>query len=525
MNDLPRQKLVEIVTKHGASIVENPRRCEGLLRDYCGAFRREISVLTMAIEERVPLDLLHAKSTPRPVLLGRLTQRLCDNLALSEQAAKWAVNSWALALRAVSGDELESIEQENAAPEQTARTASTSAPTAANVALPSAQTASANKSRPAANTTLNKPSVQKSFVVSADGLGDFASINEAVERAAANSRLLIRPGVYRESVRIDKDLEIVGDGGTVKEIIVVGENASCLQVSANKAIMRGLTLLGRGAKYGKAFFAIDILRGESILENCDISSDSLSCVAVHGVDANPTVKNCDIHDGADSGVYFFDNARALIDDCEIYRNRNVGVAITSGANPIVRNSRIFEGDNGGVVVWQNGAAGVVEDCDIFGHRLANVGISEYANPIIRRCKIYGSRDAGVFVQQNGYGKIEECDIFGNEDAEVAVSTGGNPTLRRCAIHNGQYSGVFVRDKGRATLEGCNIYDNRDAGVNVNNESVASVSRCNIHRNGKVAVRVKGGSAARVEDSDLRGNRLASWETEYGVTIERKNNRE
>ncbi len=519
MNDLPRRKLVEIVAKHGVSIVENPRRCEGLLRDYAGAFRREISVLTMAVEERVPLDLLAGKSTPRSVLFGRLTQRLCDNLALSEQAAKWAVNSWALALEVVSGDELKSIEQPNAAP----NAVSTNAPTTPNAASPTAQTVIENKSPPA-KTAAGKSITQKSFVVSADGRGDFASVGEAVKNVPVNAKLSIRPGVYRESVVIDKNVEITGDG-LVENIIIVGENSSCLQMQTDKAVVHNLTLRGNGARFGKAFFAVDILRGELILENCDISSDSLSCVAVHGVDANPTIKNCNIHDGADSGIYFFDNARGLVDDCEIYRNRNVGVAISGGANPTIRNSRIFEGDNGGVVVWQNGAAGVVEDCDIFGHRLANVGISEYANPIFRRCKIYGSRDAGVFVQQNGYGKLEECDIFGNEDAEVAVSTGGNPVLRRCAIHNGQHSGVFVRDKGRATLEGCNIYDNADAGVNVNNESVASVARCNIHRNGKVGVRVKGGSAASVEDCDLRGNRLAAWETEHGVVVERKNNRE
>jgi hypothetical protein len=68
MNDLPRQKLGEIVAKHSVSVVENPRRCEGLLRDYCGRFRREVSVLTMALEEHLfhddmirtnPLKVLH----------------------------------------------------------------------------------------------------------------------------------------------------------------------------------------------------------------------------------------------------------------------------------------------------------------------------------------------------------------------------------------------------------------------------------------------------------------------------------
>ena len=83
MNDAPRQKLREIIRQHGQVIIENPRRLENLLRDYCGEFRREISVLTMALEEHAVADMLSAApaALPRKVTLARLAQRLCDNLA------------------------------------------------------------------------------------------------------------------------------------------------------------------------------------------------------------------------------------------------------------------------------------------------------------------------------------------------------------------------------------------------------------------------------------------------------------
>lgn len=107
MNDAPRQKLREIIERHGREIITNPRRVEGLLRDYCGEFRREISVLTMALEEHAVIDLLNTSaSLPRPVLLSRLAQRLCDNLALSETAARWSIESWAWALGIISDAEL-----------------------------------------------------------------------------------------------------------------------------------------------------------------------------------------------------------------------------------------------------------------------------------------------------------------------------------------------------------------------------------------------------------------------------------
>src|SRR5688572_15711085 len=116
MNEQPRRKLREIVERHGHTVIQNARRCEGLLRDYSGRHRREVSVLVSALEEHVPQDLLTSSAgAPREVLLKRLARRLTDQQALSEQAAAWAVNSWAFALGLISDDELRVFEEAGAA--------------------------------------------------------------------------------------------------------------------------------------------------------------------------------------------------------------------------------------------------------------------------------------------------------------------------------------------------------------------------------------------------------------------------
>src|SRR5688500_7833502 len=110
MNEQPRQKLRELVERHGRAVIEDARRCEGLLKDYSGEHRREISVLVSALEERIPQDLLAApQGAPREVLLARMARRLSEDRALSEPAAAWSVNSWALALGLVSDDELKAF--------------------------------------------------------------------------------------------------------------------------------------------------------------------------------------------------------------------------------------------------------------------------------------------------------------------------------------------------------------------------------------------------------------------------------
>ena len=106
MNNEPREKLCELIVEYGRSLCDDPRRCEALLKDYCGKYKREIFVLITAQKNRVADDLLKAPAgVPQVMILARLVKRLEDELAMTAEAAQWAVESWVLALAAVTLDE------------------------------------------------------------------------------------------------------------------------------------------------------------------------------------------------------------------------------------------------------------------------------------------------------------------------------------------------------------------------------------------------------------------------------------
>jgi hypothetical protein len=98
MNDLPRQKLKEIIIQHGRSLCDNPQRCEAFLRDYCGGYRREIFILISALKQDVAKDLLNSNNVPLELLVSRLIKKMQNELGLTEEAAHYAVESWAQAL-------------------------------------------------------------------------------------------------------------------------------------------------------------------------------------------------------------------------------------------------------------------------------------------------------------------------------------------------------------------------------------------------------------------------------------------
>jgi hypothetical protein len=465
-------------------------------------------VLLSALEEHVPQELLAAPDgVPRRVLLARLARRLADYRALSEPAAAWSVNSWAVALGVISEDELKNVEDVPAA---------VAAGGAPSVNKGDEGGDGSTRTTPTPEPA-RSPAGAASVVVSAGGDGDYASIGEALERVAAGGRVLVRPGVYEEAVILDKRINVVGDGPREK-IVVRGVGASCLKSSAEAARVAGLTLRGAAGD----FFAVDVPRGELVLEDCDISSETISCVAAHGPEAVLHIKGCRIHDSADSGLYLFDGAAATVEDCEVYHSANVGLAVTGGARAAVRRSRVHGGARAGVVVWQGGDASL-EECDVYDNRQANLGVSEGAKLTARACRIHEGDNSGVFVHLEGEAILEGCELYGHREAEAAVTTRGRLFLNDCRVHDGRDSGVLVRDGGRALLQACVVSGNAGAGVSVGGKAVLAALGSHINGNARYAVEVAAGGTARVEDSDLTGNGLGPWDVEDGAAVESERN--
>ncbi len=110
MNELVRHKLREIVQKHGTQPLTDPRLCESLLKDYCGQHKKEIFILVCAVREHIAADLLtSADSMPQEMLHALLIKRLQNNLALTEEASKWAVEAWSHALSELPSDEAKKL--------------------------------------------------------------------------------------------------------------------------------------------------------------------------------------------------------------------------------------------------------------------------------------------------------------------------------------------------------------------------------------------------------------------------------
>jgi hypothetical protein len=433
MNDLPREKLRDIIIEYGQSVCDNPRRVEGLLRDKCGEHKREIFALVNAIREGVPIQLRATSvNIPAEITAVRLIKQLRDNLGLSEDIARWTVETWVWALGVITEADLQAVSS-GLAVRHPSRTQ-----------LPISY----------APAISNKP---QDLIVDARGHGYYRTISEAVANAQPGTRIKVRPGLYNEQVILDKPVEVIGDG-RVEDIVLIYRDGPCTIVRARDVSLHGLTLstldsVGIGEEPNpvvpmplipappRDLAAVVIDDVEALVQGCNITASrkglmvtprhlslmkkldtvfqdyvapSLEAgdgVNVIGRNARLVARYCTIHDVV-MGIRLFAYSASTIDGCNL---RNCGLyAVDSRLknNLYVRQCQIHE-NSSGIHVFNESRA-IIRECDIKHHMYDGVSIGENATVTIDKCNI-NENGCAVSFAYGGRGTVQNCDLRNNRE--------------------------------------------------------------------------------------------------------------
>jgi parallel beta-helix repeat protein len=254
--------------------------------------------------------------------------------------------------------------------------------------------------------------------------GDFTTISQAIKKADPGSRILIRSGIYDEGLILDKPLEIVGDGN-LGDVIIRAEGKDAISFKATRGKVVNLVLQQIG---GGTFYGVDIQQGLLELEGCDITSNSLPCVGIHGK-ASPKLRGNKIHDGKQSGILVLKNGQGLIEDNDIFGNDTAGIEIREAGNPTVRGNKIHDGKQDGIFVTDSGQ-GLIEDNDIFGNAFSGIAISESGNPTVRGNRIHKNILQAFYVYDKGAGIIENNDLRDNVYGAWSISDDSRDLVKR-----------------------------------------------------------------------------------------------
>ena len=341
---------------------------------------------------------------------------------------------------------------------------------------------------------------QQSLVVSQHGDGQYITISEAVQIALPNALILVKTGVYKESLVLDKDIDIIGNGPK-EQIILESNDNHCIVMQTSHATLRGLTIR---CQESKPYHALDIPQGQLFIEDCSITSNSSACIAIHNAAANLTMRYCTIYGSASNGIVVYDDAQSTIEHCDIFECGEPEIRIATGGNPVFRHCTIHHGQQHGIFA-HNTAQGTFEDCDIYNNGYSAVAMASQSNLLLLRCRMHHNQQFGVNVYQEGKGSIQDCDIYSNVFDNVTVTTGSTPYFYLCKIRDGEQSGVSVKENGKPVIEYCDISANRSANISISSGGDLLIRYSKIRDSQQSGIHVYDGGQGTVEHCTLTGN--------------------
>ncbi len=338
----------------------------------------------------------------------------------------------------------------------------TPSPTPPPTRLPATSTPKPRRSTPI-------PQLQKYLEVSSSGNGKFKTIAAAIREAADGAEIHVLPGAYAEKIVLRKPVQIIGDGQP-GEIVIQFDKSSTVQMSTDFAMVKNLTI-ECSVPENAPYFAVSILKGRLILENCDISSKGTACIGINGPNTQPMIRNCKIHNCPGGGVFILNHGKGTIESCDIYSIGRSGIAIKGGADPL-----------------------------------------------IRKCKIHGGSGGGIFIYEGGKGHIEKCEIYKCVESGIAVMEDSDPEIKESRIHHIQKTGVYIDKKGKATFIRCEICLNRLSGVLARGSSRTLFDACSIFSNSGVGIKVTGNSIVTIKSCRVNANYLGDFQVDPGSRL-------
>ncbi len=258
----------------------------------------------------------------------------------------------------------------------------------------------------------------------------YATISNAIAKAADNDAILVSNGLYQitVSILIAKPLRLIGVDGPENTALNAGGITRVVAISATNALLAGFTItngyLNTSGQYGAGIR----LTGGSTISNCIISGNNNASRQGGGIfcsaplDTTGIIVQCSINGNlAPNGAGLMLTNNVIMSDCQVAGNRNTsshggGIYLRQGqGNAIIRNctivSNIAVSQGGGL--WMIGG-GLVENCEFYGNQsLADTNSSVYIG------------GGAIYVQ---IGEIRNCLFTTN----VAANNGGGILLHGAA---------------------------------------------------------------------------------------------
>jgi F-box protein 11 len=328
------------------------------------------------------------------------------------------------------------------------------------------------------------------IVVVADGSGQYRTIGKAVEAAEDGDTIVVKPGIYRESVVIAKDITLRGEGDRDEIIIEVPaelpglvvprvELPFAIRLDDSSATVSNLTFRGPAS-------AIDVRGGSPRIENVTI------------IDVGIPARDQSVFETRPVGLSVDGESAATVMGSVLQRS---DIMVLGASRPVIRNNRFVEATIQVLGLLRYGsinAAGITDEPD-----------TEAENVLFSDALIVGNvfRDpwTAILISEGATARIEDNDIVGAKTtATVLKYAGPGTTVRRNVISDGGMA-IMVVEGESISIDANEIVDNETGITITGSDATLLENMVSGNEVGVVIIPTEDGASPTLQRNTIEGN--------------------
>jgi len=375
---------------------------------------------------------------------------------------------------------------------------------------------SAAAPQPGSTLPAGRPEHEKPLIVGKGGKATCLSLRVALRQAPPGGHITVLPGTYRETLVVDRDITIVGEGDP-GAIILETALGSSLCLKAGQVHLQGLTLRKATQELEEGLPWLIVPSGRTTLEDCELIAPQGSAIAVEGAGTQLLLKRCHLQGEHAVGIEVDQGALVNLSHCLLEGHQRVGIRGRTGAMVTLLHTVLRDGEGLGLCL-QSQSQAQLEDCEILGCRAGSLEVETEARATLRRCRLEGSDFAGVLAMEQGQANLEDCDIRDHQASGIHVTEGAIVSLHRSHLHHNPGFGVTITDQGLCTLSDCEIDTNAHPGVQVREKGTVQLKQCKLHDGQSLGIVCSAKGRGVLEGCEIYGNAQSGAKVERGGSL-------
>ncbi|GAB3240001.1 right-handed parallel beta-helix repeat-containing protein [Kineosporia babensis] len=344
------------------------------------------------------------------------------------------------------------------------------------------------------------------------------SIAEALAVAQDGQTIAVAPGVYPESLVIERPVAIVAEQGpgTVR---VAGPAGTTVMASVR---LHGLVLTG--AADGAAL--LRVMSGSSEFTECEMLAGRIDLEG----ECAARITSCRISSAPMVGLHLTATSRAVLENSVITAIDGTGLVVSDSGQLAMAGSQIRSTRGSGLRVRGNGRA-QAEGCEISRTGRSGVLVEDVASVVLRGCRIERSGTEGLRVlgscpatdpsvaDTEATGVVLNDCVIEKSVGDGVLAGSGDIRLGECRIEVTGRSGLVAAGDSVLTLHECVLERSAGTGVVTRDKAQLYFSDGAVRRSGGNGFFLSGSSGARLSDSRVEKTTFSAVCAGDSATVE------